>query len=98
MLNDEFKLGFISPGHGSKGRQISLQSNSDLEKMYEEHKSRKEVVLWLKVVKSKRKRPLSNSTVVNTESKTKKHATSEQGSSSGSNYQGHIRIFLIFDS
>ena len=31
--------------------------------------------------------------LINTESKTKKHATTEQGSSSGSNNQGHLKHF-----
>ena len=92
VLNDDFQFGFIAPGHGSRGRQVSLKTNSDLEKMYDEHKKRKEVVLWLKIVKEPRKRPLSNSAVINIESKTKRPNV-EQGSSRGSNYQGHLKHF-----
>ena len=92
ILNDDFQFGFIAPGHVSRGRQVSLKTNSDLEKMYDEHKKRREVVLWLKVVKEQRKRPLSNSAVINIEFKTKRPNV-EQGSSRGSNYQGHLKHF-----
>ncbi len=92
VLNDDFQFGFIAPGHGSRGRQVPLKSNSDLENMYDEHKNRREVVLWLKVVKGPRKRPLSNSALINIDSKTKK-PNLEQGSGRGSNYQGHLKHF-----
>ena len=42
----EIELGFIQPGHGFKGKQRWLCSNVCLKEMYQEHKGRKEIVLW----------------------------------------------------
>lgn len=46
---NEFDFGYIQPGHGIKGRQQSLTKNEDLMTMYELHKRRKQIVLWLKL-------------------------------------------------
>lgn len=46
---NKFDFGYIQPGHGIKGRQQSLTKNEDLMTMYELHKRRKQIVLWLKL-------------------------------------------------
>lgn len=53
------ELGFIQPGHGFKGKQKWLCSDECLKEMYEEHKERKEIILWCfsKVKTNSRKRP-----------------------------------------
>ena len=40
------KLGYIEPGHGSKGKQQWLTSNEDLMDMYTTHNGKKEILLW----------------------------------------------------
>ena len=47
MFSDkEIELGYIQPGHGFKGKQKWLCSDNCLKEMYEEHKGRKEIILW----------------------------------------------------
>ena len=48
------QFGYIVPGHGRKGKQLSLTEVQDLSQMYEKYKKRKQVVLWLKNVSKKR--------------------------------------------
>ena len=50
----EFTFGYIQPGHGAKGKQKSLEERDDLTTMYELYSKRKQIVLWLKVAKTKR--------------------------------------------
>ena len=49
-------LGYIEPGHGTKGRQINLDSSNDLLLMYKVHEKRKQIVLWMKEEKKLKKR------------------------------------------
>ena len=37
---DEFVLGYIEPGHGTKGHKIALKDAEDLSVMYQTHKGR----------------------------------------------------------
>ena len=39
-------MGYIEPGHGVKGRQRWLHTDSDLKQMYESHQRRKDILLW----------------------------------------------------
>ena len=42
----EVEMGFIEPGHGGKGRKVWLLDNKDLERMYEVHQHKKQILLW----------------------------------------------------
>ena len=47
LINEsELAIGFIEPGHGSKGRQRWLHDDGDLKDMYDLHKGKKEIMLW----------------------------------------------------
>ena len=46
FLNSSDELGYIEPGHDAKGRQHWLKSEEDLDDMYKEHKTKKEIMLW----------------------------------------------------
>jgi len=48
VTNDEFLLGYFTPGHSTKGKQIPLKSDEDLNRMYSEHHSRRCIYLWVK--------------------------------------------------
>ena len=50
----EFTFGYIQPGNGAKGRQKPLVDSEELSTMYKLYRVKKQVVLWLKVMKSKR--------------------------------------------
>lgn len=39
-------FGYISPGHGFKGRQQWINDDSDLDEMYEVFHSKKEILIW----------------------------------------------------
>ena len=39
-------VGYIQPGHGSKGRQMWLNTDQDVSDMYVECNGRKEIMLW----------------------------------------------------
>ena len=39
-------VGYISPGHGMKGKQNSIDVDDDLTEMYIEYESKREVLLW----------------------------------------------------
>ena len=43
-------IGYIEPGHGLKGKQRWLISNSDLTEMYSIYERRREVILWCQCV------------------------------------------------
>ncbi len=40
------ELGYVEPGHGAKGKRCWLHTDADLKEMYEQHKRKKEVLLW----------------------------------------------------
>ena len=79
-----FKFGYIQPGQGSKGHQVPLDEPKDIEAMYEAYRGRKQVILWVKVLKQKQDR--ANESQVATK---KQRGTSIE--SSGSKYQGHLK-------
>lgn len=54
----ELQFGYIQPGHGKKGKQFELTSDKDLKEMYERHKKKRDILLWMKHSK---KRPRSES-------------------------------------
>ncbi len=53
----QFALGYFAPGHSFKGKQIPLIGDEELSKMYDEHRRRRGINLWIKL--SRAKRPLS---------------------------------------
>lgn len=61
VMNADFLLGYICPGHGVKGKQFSLTTDGDLKTMYTEYHERKSVTLWLKSQVKERKRSRSES-------------------------------------
>ena len=91
IQQNDFSIGFIQPGHGSKGRQIMLDNDEDLVNMYGVHQGRKQIVLWMKVLRRGIKRPLR---VNDDENKTPKRQ-------SPGNYQGHLQkmteVQLIYE-
>ena len=42
----EVEMGFIEPGHGSKGRKVWLFDDNDVQKIYEVHLHKKQILLW----------------------------------------------------
>ena len=45
--SDKFLIGYIEPGHGTKGRKIPLENADDLVVMYKVHKGRKQITLMI---------------------------------------------------
>lgn len=39
-------LGYIEPGHGCRGKQRWITSDNDVSQMYDDHKGKKEILLW----------------------------------------------------
>ena len=39
-------LGYIEPGHGMKGRKQWLNTDSDVDVMYEQHAGKRNILLW----------------------------------------------------
>ena len=58
MNEAEFQVGYLTPGHGFRGKQLCLSSDDDLTQMYSEHHGRKSINLWLKLNSKKHKRPI----------------------------------------
>ena len=59
---DDFCFGFVTPGHGVKGKQRSILLDEDLAEMYQQYRGRKEIVLWVKMLTaSQRKQKSGNS-------------------------------------
>ena len=52
-IQDNFKFGFMIPGHGVKGKQQSIDIDEDVAHMYEQYQGRKEIVLWVKIQSKK---------------------------------------------
>lgn len=51
----ETQFGYVVPGHGMKGKQEKISTDEELAVMYEKHKKKKRILLWLKCIpKSKR--------------------------------------------
>ena len=52
-------MGYITPGHGTKGKQILIESNEELMSMYDLHLKKKRIILWLKCKAKPSKRSCS---------------------------------------
>ena len=78
IKEDDFGFGFIQPGHVSKGRQISPDGDIDIENMYNTYKGKKQIILWVKVLKRKKVCPSTGDTA------SKKQCQSSE--CAGSNY------------
>ena len=57
----EFQLGYLTPGHGFKGKQLLLTSDEDIVKMYGEHQGRRSINLWIQIKAKQHKRPNESS-------------------------------------
>lgn len=62
MIEAEFQVGYLTPGHGFKGKQLFLSTDDDLTQMYSEHHGRRSINLWLKLYPKKHKRQKDSST------------------------------------
>lgn len=58
IQDDEFVYGYISPGHGTKGHQISINCDGDLTAMYNAYRKKKQILEWLKVICKKLMKPV----------------------------------------
>ena len=45
IIQAEFGIGYLQPGHGFKGKQFVLATDEDLKQMYNEHSGRKSINL-----------------------------------------------------
>ena len=48
-------FGYIPPGHGMKGKQEKITTDIELSDMYETHKKKKRIMLWLKCRPTKKR-------------------------------------------
>ncbi len=55
---DDFKFGFMVPGHGVKGKQLAIDIDEDVSRMYQQYRGRKEIVLWVKIQSKTKKQPI----------------------------------------
>lgn len=53
----EIQFGFITPGHGMKGKQEKMDTDEKLKLMYDIHSKKKRINLWLKCKPKSKKRP-----------------------------------------
>ena len=40
------EIGYVVSGHGAKGKECWLHTDADIKEMYEQHKVKKEILLW----------------------------------------------------
>ena len=52
----ETQFGYVVPGHGMKGKQEKISTDEQLAVMYEKHKKKKRILLWLKCIPKSKKR------------------------------------------
>ena len=58
----DFDIGYITPGHGMRGKLMTLTSDDDVAVMYAEFKHKKCILFWMKCQAKSRKRASSNTT------------------------------------
>lgn len=68
--NTEF--GYIIPGHGKKGKQVSVSNDEELMAMYEKTNKSKHVIFWLKCKPRLNKSVATDSSVI---PQSKRHAS-----------------------
>ena len=73
-------VGFIQPGHGMKGKQQPLTHDEQLDDMYTVYKGKKEILVWLKVKKSKKRSKSPAAT-----------ASDEQPAAKKTRYDSHLQ-------
>ena len=56
ITSNAIQFGYIIPGHGEKGKQITIDSPEELQDMYRAYQGRNEIVLWIKNEQPQRKR------------------------------------------
>ena len=47
-LKKAVTFGYILPGHGKKGKQVTLTRSEDIEDMYKAYFGKKVITLWIK--------------------------------------------------
>ncbi len=52
---DNFQFGFITPGHGLKGKQQSIDIDDDVVNMYQQYQGRKEIGIYVKIKSTRQK-------------------------------------------
>ena len=52
----ETQFGYVVPGHGMKGKEEKISTGEQLAVMYEKHKKKKRILLWLKCIPKSKKR------------------------------------------
>lgn len=78
ISSKEIILGYITPGHSFKGKQMPLTTDEELSGMYDEHCTRRGINLWVKLPRiSKTKRPRSVETTDFVEPVSKKLSVSD---------------------
>ena len=43
----DVEVGYITPGHGARGKQLWISDDIDIEDMYKEYQGKKEITLWV---------------------------------------------------
>ena len=56
FIVSDFDFGYMQPGHGMKGKQFIVSTDSDITAMYKEFKNKKCILLWIKCLSRPRKR------------------------------------------
>ena len=57
----EFDVGYMSPGHGMKGKQHQFKDDDDLTTMYTEFEKKKRILLWIKCLMRQKRSATSDS-------------------------------------
>ena len=57
----DFDIGYMSPGHGMKGKQHQFKCDEDIFNMYAEFEKRKHILLWIKCLMRQKRSATSDS-------------------------------------
>ena len=95
--SDNLQLGYIIPGHGLKGKQHSIDSDLDIDSMYDVYGVRSPIIMWVKVTPQARKRlaevPQANSNTPSKKMKSEEASKLPQTSS----YKSHVNKMAEVD-
>ena len=69
-MDQDLQFGYITPGHGKKGKQVVISSDKDLAEMYDHHGKKTEILLW---IKQSRKKPRLESNADSSRSSSSKY-------------------------
>lgn len=86
--DEHFNFGYIKRGHGMNGKQVEIESESDLVDMYEDYRgSCKHINMW---AKSRPARKRSRGEVKDPEKQKTEEGSSTKKTKSSGNYQSHL--------